>query len=126
MDLADADTLAFDRVMAAYRLPKAQDEEKAARTRAIQEALRGATEIPLQTLRACVDALTHGRVVRDYGNPSAASDAGVAMGLLKAAADGAATNVRANLPGLKDEAFKAATDAETTRLLAAAAGEQLG
>jgi formiminotetrahydrofolate cyclodeaminase len=125
MELADADTQAFDRVMAAYRLPKAQDDEKAARTRAIQEALRGATEIPLKTLRACVDALAHGRVVRDYGNRSAASDVGVAMGLLNAAADGAAANVRANLTGLKDETFKAATDAETTRLgLAAAAGEQ--
>ena len=43
--------------MAAYRLPKATDEEKAARTRAIQAALRGATDVPLETLRACADAL---------------------------------------------------------------------
>ena len=124
MRLADADTQAFNEVMAAYRLPKATDDEKAARTRAIQAALQGATEVPLQTLRACVDALAHGQVVVDNGNPSAASDAGVAMGLLKAAAEGAAANVRINLTGLKDEAFKTATAAETSRL-AAAAGQDL-
>ena len=50
--------------MAAYRLPKATDEEKAARTQAIQAALRGATEVPLETLRACADALAHARVGR--------------------------------------------------------------
>lgn len=123
MELADADTQAFDEVMAAYRLPKSTDEDKAARIRAIQAALRGATEVPLETLRACVEAAAHGRVVADYGNQSAASDVGVAIGLLKAAAEGAAANVRINLTGLKDEAFKGATEAETTRLLAAAAGQ---
>ena len=51
---------------------------------------------------------THGASVADYGNRSAASDVGVAIGLLKAAADGAAANVRINLAGLKDEAFKTA------------------
>ena len=49
----------------------------------------------------------------DYGNRSAESDVGVAIGLLKAAANGAAANVRINLEGLKDEAFKTATEAET-------------
>jgi formiminotetrahydrofolate cyclodeaminase len=124
IELADADTQAFNEVMAAYRLPKATDEDKTARTRAIQAALRGATEVPLETLRACADALAHSRTVADHGNQSAASDVGVAIGLLRAAAEGAAANVRINLTGLKDEAFNAATDAETTRLLAAAAGHQ--
>ena len=123
MELADADTGAFDDVMAAYRRPKTTDEEKAARTVAIQAALRRATDVPLETLRACAEALTHARPVTDYGNPSATSDVGVAIGLLKAAAEGAAANVRINLAGLKDEAYKAAADAETTRLLAAVAGE---
>jgi len=121
MSLADDDASAFDAVMAAYRLPKATDEEKAARTRAIQAALRGATEIPLETLRACAHALEHARVVADCGNRSAESDVGVALGLLKAAASGAAANVRSNLGGLKDEAFKAATEAETARLFEPAA-----
>ena len=118
-DLADADTQSFNEVMAAYRRPKASDEEKLARTQAIQAALRGATDIPLQTLRACCQALAQGRMVAAHGNPSAASDAGVAIGLLAAAADGAAANVRINLAGLKDEAYKSAAEAETARLLSA-------
>lgn len=122
-ELADADTRAFDAVMAAYRLPKASDEDKAARTRAIQAALRGATEVPLETLRACVDAAAHGQVVATHGNSSAASDVGVALGLLKAAADGAAANVRINLAGLKDDGYTAATEADTARLLAALADQ---
>ena len=119
--LADADSAAFDAVMTAYRLPKATDLDKAARTRAIQAALRGATDIPLETLRACAGALEHARAVAAYGNRSADSDVGVAIGLLKAAAAGAAANVRINLEGLKDEGFKAAAGAETARLLAPSA-----
>ena len=119
--LADADSAAFDAVMTAYRLPKATDQDKAARTHAIQAALRGATDIPLETLRACAGALEHARAVADYGNRSADSDVGVAIGLLKAAAAGAAANVRINLEGLKDEGFKAAAGAETARLLAPSA-----
>jgi glutamate formiminotransferase/formiminotetrahydrofolate cyclodeaminase len=86
--------------------------------------LRRATEIPLETLRASSEALTHARTVADYGNPSAASDVGVAIGLLTAAAEGAAANVRINLAGLKDEAFKGETEAETARLRAAAPAGQ--
>jgi len=115
--LADADTAAFDAVMAAYRLPKSTDEEKGVRTKAIQSALRGATEVPLETLRACAAALEHAQVVAGNGNKSADSDVGVAIGLLKAAANGAAANVRINLEGLHDQSYNAATEAETARLL---------
>lgn len=114
--LADADTEAFNAVMAAFKGPKATDDEKAARTAAIQAALRGATLVPLETLRACVAALDHARAIAEHGNRSAASDAGVAVGLLKAAADGAAANVRINLGSLKDTAFVTATESETARL----------
>lgn len=114
--LADADTEAFNAVMAAYRLPKGSDDEKAARTQAIQQALRGATEVPLATLRACAQAVDAGRAVASHGNRSAASDVGVAFGLLKAAADGAAANVRINLDSIKDETYRAATAAELSRL----------
>ncbi len=114
--LADADTESFNAVMAAFRLPKATDDEKAARSAAIQTATRGATLVPLDTLRTCVAALEQGRIVAEHGNRSAASDAGVAVGLLKAAADGAAANVRINLGSLKDASFVAATEAETARL----------
>jgi formiminotetrahydrofolate cyclodeaminase len=120
-DLADADAASFNEVMAAYRQPKATDQDKLARTQAIQAALRGATDVPLKTLRACADALAPARIVVANGNASAASDAGVAIGLLVAAAEGAAANVRINLLGLKDEAYKSATEAETARLLQAIA-----
>jgi formiminotetrahydrofolate cyclodeaminase len=121
--LADADAKAFDRVMAAYKLPKATDQEKAARTQAIQSALQGATTVPLDTLRACTDALAHAKVVAEHGNRSAASDAGVAIGLLRAAATGAQANVQTNLDGIKDESFKATTGAEATRLVTAASSD---
>jgi len=123
MQLADADTEAFNAVMAAYRLPKATDDDKAARTRAIQQALRGATDVPLDTLRACVSAIDAGRAVAMHGNRSAASDVGVAIGLLKAAGDGAAANVRINLDGLKDQDYKAAVGQELDALAATAAAQ---
>lgn len=119
--LADADSQAFDQVMAAYRLPKNSEDEKAARTQAIQSALQGATTVPLETLRACADALTHALVVAAHGNRSAASDAGVAVTLLKAAADGARANVQINLDGIKDDRFKTQTAADAERLTSAVA-----
>ena len=118
--LADADSESFNAVMAAYRLPKGSDEDKAARSRAIQDALRGATIVPLDTLRACADALAQARPVADHGNRSAASDAGVAVALLRAAAAGAYANVRTNLESIKDEGFTSTTDAEAARLSSAA------
>jgi len=121
--LADADAQSFDRVMAAYRLPKSSDEEKAARTQAIQGALQGATTVPLETLRACSGALAHARAVAAHGNRSAASDAGVAVALLQAAAAGAHANVQINLDGIKDEAFKTTVGGEAGRLSSAAAAD---
>lgn len=118
--LADADSESFNAVMAAYRLPKGSDDEKAARSRAIQDALRGATIVPLDTLRTCADALAQAQAVAQHGNRSAASDAGVAIVLLRAAAAGAYANVRANLDSIKDEGFKSTTDAEAARLSSAA------
>jgi formiminotetrahydrofolate cyclodeaminase len=116
--LADADSDAFDQVMAAYRRPKVTDEEKAARTSAIQTALRQATVVPLETLRACAAAMPLAAQVAEAGNRSAASDAGVAVGLLEAAAAGAEANVRINLEGLKDEGFNANVSSEVARLAA--------
>lgn len=123
MQLADADTQSFDRVMDAYRMPKGSEEEKAARTQAIQTALQGATKVPLETLQACAEALTHARVVAEHGNRTAVSDAGVAIGLLKAAAAGAQANVAINLGGIKDEKFKSTTGAAAARLTAAVAAD---
>ena len=106
---ADDDAAAFDAVMAAYRLPKATDEEKAARKAAIARAMRGATEAPRTTLGLCVQALACGVTVAQHGNPSASSDVRVAAQLLKAAAAGAAANIRINLDGMTDTGYRDAT-----------------
>ncbi len=120
LTLADQDAASFNAVMAAYRLPKATDDEKAARTRAIQDALRGATTVPLETLRVCAEALAQAPAVAQHGNRSAASDASVAVGLLRAAAAGAHANVAVNLDSIKDDGFKSATAADAARLASAA------
>lgn len=104
---ADRDAEAFDAVMAAYRLPKASDEEKDARRAAIAAAMRSATEAPLETLRLVVEALESVETVASIGNASATSDVGVGGALLMAAATGAAANVRINLDGLADDAYRA-------------------
>lgn len=120
-ECADRDAAAFDAVMAAYRLPKATDEDKAVRKTAIAGAMRGATEVPLQTLRLTCRALALGETVAQHGNVSAASDAGVAASLLLAACEGAAANVRTNLGPWSDETFRTETAAETDTLSSRAA-----
>ncbi len=119
--LGDADADAYDQVTSAYKLPKATDEDKRARKDAIQRALRAATVVPLDTVRAAVEAIAPAKAVARAGNPSAASDVGVALGLLEAAASGAAANVRSNLDGIQDEAFKSRTERELGQLGAALA-----
>ena len=117
---ADRDAEAFDAVMAAYRLPKATDEDKAARKAAIARAMQGATEVPLQTLRLAGRALALGETVAQHGNVSAASDVGVAASLLYAASEGAAANVRINLGAWSEEKFRTETAAEADALSAQA------
>jgi formiminotetrahydrofolate cyclodeaminase len=114
--LGDTDTDAFNQVMAAYRLPKVTDQEKSARTEAVQRGLKAATIAPLDTLRAASEALRLSRVVAQHGNRSATSDVGVGIGLVEAAAKGAAANVRTNLESLRDEAFKASAAADVDAL----------
>lgn len=106
--LADIDTEAYNEVMSAYRMAKTTDAEKASRNDAIQRGLKAATSAPLDTLRAASEGLRLARVVAQHGNPSAASDVGVGVGLLEAAAEGARANVRTNLENIQDDAFKTA------------------
>ena len=117
---ADRDAASFDAVLAALRLPKGTDEEKATRRVKVQEAYREATEAPLATLRLAVGALDEADAVARHGVASAASDVGVGSGLLLAAAEGAAANVRINLTSLSDEAFRDRAETETRELLARA------
>ena len=117
---ADRDAEAFDAVMAAYRLAKATDDDKASRKAAIARAMQGATEVPLQTLRLTCRALAVGETVAQHGNVSAASDVGVAASLLYAASEGAAANVRINLGAWSEEKFRTETAAEADALSAQA------
>ena len=91
--------------MAAYRQPKGTDEEKAARSAAIQEALRAAIAAPLDVMRACAAAAEQGVVVASLGNPSAASDVQVGFELVGAGLRGARLNVEMNLDGVKDKDY---------------------
>lgn len=102
----DADTAAFDGIMAAFALPKGSQVEKIARRDAIQAATRLAIEVPLRVLERTVAALDPVEVALT-GNHNARSDAGVAALTLRACAEAAFYNVRINLSGFRDEAFAA-------------------
>lgn len=114
--LIDEDSAAYDLVVGAFRMPKGTDEEKAARAAGIQKALVAATEAPLEVMRRSADALALGPAVAELGNPNAASDVQVAIGLLKAGLQGALQNVEINLGSLKDADYVARVRDEARRL----------
>jgi formiminotetrahydrofolate cyclodeaminase len=103
--LADKDSDAYAAVAAAFKLPKASDGEKASRKVAIQSATKQATEVPLDTMRACRDAMRHAVIVARNGNRNATSDVGVAVELLLTGVKGAGLNVDINLGGLVDQEY---------------------
>ena len=107
--LVQLDVEAFDRLLRAFRLPKDTDAQRDARRAAIAEATKDATLVPLETARVCADVLTLLETVAGAGNRAAAADLLVAVGIVRAAADGAAANVRANLDTLDDQAFTASS-----------------
>lgn len=117
LELVDADALAYGRVTAAYRLPRETEAQKAERSRAVQEAFREAARIPLHTLRAAADCLELVRAAVEQGNPNCITDAGTAAELIRAAAVGAAYNVRVNLGGIRDDDFTTRLEAETRDIL---------
>lgn len=117
--LVDRDTEAYDLVVGAYRLPKATDEEKAARVAAIQAALKAATEAPLDVMRLCREALMLAPVVGSLGNANASSDVKVAVGLLRAGLEGARENVEINLGSVKDVSYVQRVRDESLALAAA-------
>jgi glutamate formiminotransferase/formiminotetrahydrofolate cyclodeaminase len=103
--LVDDDTDAFDRVMAAFGMPKDTDEAKAARTAAIQAETRNATEVPLRTMQRSYDAFEVIRAMAEQGNPNSVSDAGVGALCARSAVMGAYLNVKINAAALKDREF---------------------
>jgi len=111
------DIAAFDGLMAAYRLPKANDEEKSRRAEAIQLNLRAATETPLACARACAEVVMLARRIAEKGFAGVISDAGVGVLAANSALRSAALNVYINAPALKDRAYATAAAAEVESLL---------
>ena len=103
--LIDADTDAFNGLMAAFGMPKATEEEVAARSEAIQAATRKAIEIPLSVMREAAASMEVIRAMAEIGNPNSVSDAGVGALCARSAVMGAFLNVKINASGLKDKEF---------------------
>lgn len=123
LHLVDEDTEAFNRIMAVFAMPKTTDEEKAARSAALQVATLYATEVPLRTMKAAERVLPIVKAMAEQGNPNSVSDAGVGALAARSAVLGARLNVRINAAGLKDrakaDALIAEADAIAERVVAA-------
>ena len=111
----DQDAAAYGEVIAAYQLPRGTDEEKAARSEAIQEATLGAALVPLSVVEASGNLIELAERALGKMNPNAASDLAVAALLGVAALDGAAANVEINLASLKDEEQRSRIAARLTQ-----------
>ena len=107
VDLMNKDTESFNVFMAALKMPKATEDEKCSRKKAMGEASKLATEIPLLTLESCVEMAELAYLAAKNGNTNTISDAGSAALIAEAAGRAAAYNVKINLPGVTDESFAA-------------------
>jgi formiminotetrahydrofolate cyclodeaminase len=121
VQLVDDDAAAYEEVVAAYRLPKASEDDKATRRDAIEAALRGAAEVPLDVMRTCQAGLVNAIDVARCGNPAAGSDVAVAVELLTAATRSAALNVRVNLKSIREVGYVDGVRSEVERLEASTA-----
>lgn len=101
----DRDSEAYNRVFAAYKMPKETDEEKVARSAAIQQETKYAAQVPMEVARTVHNILPMIDVVARKGNSNAVTDACVSMMCARTAILGALLNVRINLTGIKDEKF---------------------
>ncbi len=104
LKLVDADTTAFNKIMTAFGLPKATDEEKTLRKKAIQEATKFAIDIPFKVMQLSYDSMTVIKAMAEIGNPNSVSDAGVGALCARSAVMGAFMNVRINASGYDDKA----------------------
>ena len=120
LHLVDEDTEAFQRIMAAFGLPKGSEAEKSARSKAIQQATLYAAEVPLRTMKAAIKVFPLCRDMAERGNPASVSDAGVGALAARAAVIGAGLNVRINAASLKDRTTADALIAEAQALTAQA------
>jgi len=120
LHLVDEDTAAFNRIMAVFAMPKSTDEEKAARSAALQAATLYATQVPLRTMKTAFEVFAIVRAMAAEGNPNSVSDAGVGALAARSAVLGACLNVKINAAGLKDRAAADALVAEANAVAAAA------
>jgi len=116
LQAVDQDTKAFNRVMEAFRLPKATDEQVKAREAAIEQANKEATLVPLSVLEKSLELVELAQEAVTYGNKNSVSDAGVAALAARTCGLGAYYNVKINLPNIKDEKFKKQTLAAAEKL----------
>ena len=105
--LVDADTAAFNKIMTAFGLPKATEEEKNTRIKAIQHATKFAIEIPFKVMEASYGSMEVIKAMAETGNPNSVSDAGVGALCARSAVMGAFMNVRINAAGYDDKAYVA-------------------
>ena len=116
----DADAAAFDAVSATYTMPKETDEEKAARTAALQAALKHAAAVPYRMAEQVLEIMQLAEPVGAKGNTNVVSDAASALYLAYGALKCALVNVNINLKFIKDEAFVSEWSAKTDDMLARA------
>lgn len=121
LDLVAEDARAYDAVMAARQMPRGSEAEKAARTRAIQGAMRQAADVPMDVAGRALEVLQAAREILPAANRNAASDGGVGVLLADASAQGAVLNVRINLSSITDEAYRQAVAARADEVVRRAA-----
>ena len=120
LHLVDEDTEAFNRIMAAFGLPKKTDADKQARTDAIQAATLYAAQVPLQTMKESFRVFELCKAMAETGNPNSVSDAGVGALAARAAVLGAGMNVKINAGSLVDKEVSNKLIAEANDLIAKA------
>lgn len=103
VELIDKDAQAFEPLSRAYRLPRATSEELAHKNKVMQQALVGATEVPLEIMEICAQVITTSKFLAHNGSRLALSDVGVAVLFAKAALKGASLNVYANASSMANE-----------------------
>lgn len=104
LHLVDEDTVAFNRIMDVFAMPKKTDADKAVRDEAMESATLYATEVPLRTMKASMEVFPLVKAMAEEGNPNSVSDAGVGALAARSAVMGACLNVKINAAGLKDRA----------------------
>ena len=118
VQLIDADGNAYKEVMAALKMPKASPEEKSERTAALQSAMKAATDVPLDVMRVCQQALAGGVIVARNAYRLAGSDVAMGIELIAATVRGSAANIDGNLSGISDASYTERVRTERDQLLA--------